>query len=99
MASMKDVARMADVSISTVSRVISNTIPVDPETRRRVERAIESTGYKPNLMARGLRIKSANLVGMLVPEIRTTSFSTLIEFVEENVEAPGVQPSSRRYRR
>jgi LacI family transcriptional regulator len=89
MASMKDVARMADVSISTVSRVISNTIPVDPETRRRVERAIESTGYKPNLMARGLRIKSANLVGMLVPEIRTTSFSTLIEFVEENVEALG----------
>ena len=89
MASMKDVARMAGVSISTVSRVISGTIPVDPETRRRVEKAIESTGYKPNLIARGLRVKSSNLIGMLVPEIRTTSFSTLIEFVEENVEALG----------
>jgi len=89
MASMKDVARLSDVSISTVSRVISGTIPVDRVTRRRVERAIESTGYKPNLIARGLRVKSTNLVGMLVPEIRTTSFATLIEYVEECAEALG----------
>ena len=89
MASMKDVARMADVSISTVSRVINGSIPVDPETRSRVERAVESTGYKPNLLARGLRVKSANLVGMLVPEIRAASFSTLIEHVEEHIEALG----------
>jgi DNA-binding LacI/PurR family transcriptional regulator len=89
MASMKDVARMADVSISTVSRVISGTIPVDVDTRNRVERAIQSIGYKPNLIARGLRVKSTNLVGMLVPEIRTTSFATLIEHVEESVEALG----------
>lgn len=88
-ASMKDVARMADVSISTVSRVISGTIPVDIDTRLRVEKAIESTGYKPNLIARGLRVKSTNLIGMLVPEIRTSSFSTLIEYVEESVEALG----------
>ncbi len=89
MASMKDVARLSDVSISTVSRVISGTIPVDEQTRQRVERAIESTGYKPNLIARGLRVKSTNLVGMLVPEIKTTSFATLIEHVENCAEALG----------
>ncbi len=80
---------MADVSISTVSRVISDTIPVDPDTRSRVEKAIASTGFKPNLVARGLRMKSAKLIGMLVPEIRTTSFSVLIEHVEESIEALG----------
>jgi LacI family transcriptional regulator len=89
MASMKDVARMADVSISTVSRVISGTIPVDPETRMRVDKAIASIGFKPNLIARGLRVKSTNLIGMLVPEIRTSSFATLIENIEESVEALG----------
>jgi len=89
MASMKDVARMADVSISTVSRVISGTVPVDDDTRLRVERAIASTEYKPNLIARGLRIKSTRLIGMLVPEITTTSFATLIELVEESVESHG----------
>lgn len=89
MASMKDVAKMADVSISTVSRVISGTTPVDPKTRKRVEQAIETTGFKPNLIARGLRVKSASLVGMLVPEIRTTSFSILIEYVEAAVESLG----------
>jgi len=88
-ASMKDVARLSDVSISTVSRVISGSIPVDEATRLRVERAIKSTGYKPNLIARGLRVKSTNLVGMLVPEIRTTSFATLIEYVEESAESLG----------
>ncbi len=88
-ASMKDVAKMADVSISTVSRVISGTTPVDPKTRKRVEQAVQATGFKPNLIARGLRVKSASLVGMLVPEIRTTSFSILIEHVETAVEALG----------
>jgi len=89
MASMKDVARMADVSISTVSRVISGTVPVDDDTRLRVERAIASTEYQPNLIARGLRIKSTRLIGMLVPEVTTTNFATLIELVEESVEGHG----------
>ena len=89
MASMKDVARMAGVSVSTVSRVISGSIPVDDETRFRVQRAIESTGYKPNLIARGLRIKSTRLIGMLLPEIRSSYFATLIEHVEEQVQKQG----------
>ncbi len=89
MASMKDIARLSGVSISTVSRVISGSIPVDEATRTRVEQAIESTGYKPNLIARSLRVKSTNLIGMLVPEIRTSSFSILIDYVEESVESLG----------
>lgn len=89
MASMKDVARMAGVSVSTVSRVINSSLPVEERTRSKVEKAISETGYKPNLIARGLRVKSSNLIGMLLPEIRSTSFSTLIEMVERSVEALG----------
>jgi ribose transport system substrate-binding protein len=55
MSSMKDVARLAGVSVSTVSRVINKNIPVDEETRRKVEEAIRKLDYKPNLLARGLR--------------------------------------------
>lgn len=55
MSSMKDVAKLAGVSISTVSRVINKSIPVDEDTRRRVEEAIRKLDYRPNLLARGLR--------------------------------------------
>ncbi|EFM26312.1 transcriptional regulator, LacI family, partial [Peptoniphilus duerdenii ATCC BAA-1640] len=49
---IKDVAKMADVSISTVSRVINDSKPVSPEARRRVLKAIEVLDYKPNEVAR-----------------------------------------------
>ena len=66
MPSMKDVAILAGVSTSTVSRVINNSMPVDEETRLKVERAIRTVNFKPSLVARGLRTKSANLIGIIV---------------------------------
>ncbi len=54
MSSMKDVARLAGVSVSTVSRVVNN-IQVEGNTRLKVEEAIRKLNYKPNLLARGLR--------------------------------------------
>ncbi|NLA14648.1 MAG: LacI family transcriptional regulator, partial [Tissierellia bacterium] len=48
MITIKDVARLAEVSISTVSRVINDSKPVSPEVRKRVLKVIEETGYKPN---------------------------------------------------
>ncbi|PID56771.1 hypothetical protein CSB45_10040 [candidate division KSB3 bacterium] len=55
MSSMKEVAKMANVSVSTVSRVINQSAQVDRETSRRVEDAIQALDYRPNLLARGLR--------------------------------------------
>ncbi|PIE35414.1 hypothetical protein CSA56_04335 [candidate division KSB3 bacterium] len=55
MSSMKDVAQLAGVSVSTVSRVINQSAQVDENTRQKVEAAILELGYQPNLLARGLR--------------------------------------------
>jgi len=70
MSSMKDVAYLAGVSLSTVSRVINNSIPVDKNTRLKVEEAIQKLKYKPNLLAKGLRLKSGGIIiDLVVPEI------------------------------
>ena len=87
MASMKDVATIAGVSVSTVSRVINNTRPVDENTRRQVIDAIEKVSYRPNLLASGLRSKSGNLIGLAVPEISEHSFDMFIKYTEERVRA------------
>ncbi len=86
---MKDVAMLAGVSISTVSRVINNSTPVDEETRSRVERAVRAINFKPSLMARGLRMKSANLIGIVVPELQHETFTSFIKFTEQRAEALG----------
>ncbi len=91
MASMKDVAKLAHVSVSTVSRVINNTIPVDERTRRQVERAIHKLDFKPNLLARGLRSKSGHLIGLAVPELLHPALSAFVNYVEESVRREGLQ--------
>lgn len=83
MASMKDVARLAGVSVSTVSRVVNKNIPVDEQTRKRVENAIDKVNYKPNLLARGLRSKSGHMIGLAVPEILHQAFTYWIKYCEE----------------
>jgi DNA-binding LacI/PurR family transcriptional regulator len=89
MASMKDVAKLANVSESTVSRVINRTIPVDAGTRLRVEEAVQKLDYKPNLLAKGLRIKRTHLIGLVVPEIVHHTFASFIQFLEESAVARG----------
>jgi DNA-binding LacI/PurR family transcriptional regulator len=89
MASIRDVAKLAGVSVSTVSRVLGDSPKVEPETRRRVEQAIETIGYRPNLLAQGLRSKSSNLLGLVVPEIRHETFASFIEYIEEEAAARG----------
>jgi DNA-binding LacI/PurR family transcriptional regulator len=91
MASMKDVARIARVSISTVSRVINKTVPVDEKTRLAVEKAIRKLAFKPNLLASGLRSKSGHVIGLAVPEILHPSFNAIIKHVEECVRREGLQ--------
>ena len=80
---IKDVAKMADVSISTVSRVINDSKPVSPEARRRVLHAIDVLDYKPNEVARSLVTKKSNLIGVIVEDIGSNFISQILRGVEE----------------
>ena len=82
-ATIKDVARMAEVSISTVSRVINDSKPVSPEARRRVLKAIDDLGYKPNEIARSLVTKKSNLIGVIVDDIGNSYVSQIVRGIEE----------------
>ncbi len=85
MSSMKDVARLAGVSPSTVSRVINQNIPVDARTKKRVEEAIRKLNYRPNLLAKGLRLRSGHFIGLVVPEfIPLHAFANIIKYTEES---------------
>lgn len=83
MASIKDVARLAGVSISTVSRVINGRGKTSKETREKVWRAVEALQYRPNLLARGLRSQKTRLLGLLVPDIDSPFFARLAKHIEE----------------
>ena len=62
----RDVARVAGVSQSTVSRVFSDVSSVKPELKERVYRAAEEIGYRPNLVARGMISGKTNVIGLVV---------------------------------
>ncbi len=78
---MHDVARVAGVSIKTVSNVINDFPHVRPSTRMRVLSAIEELGYRPNLSARGLRSGRTGVIGLAVPELRQNYFAELADAI------------------
>jgi len=89
MPSIKDVAKLVGCSTSTVSRVLNNRDAVDPKTRQKVLDAIEQLGYKPNLVAQGLRVKKGNLIGLVVPNTLTHSFNFLTYRIMEYARQQG----------
>jgi DNA-binding LacI/PurR family transcriptional regulator len=79
---MKDVARHAGVSISTVSYVLNGSGPVGPERRNRVLDAIRVLDYSPNGTARSLKKRSASTIGLVVPELTNPFFAMVAEGVQ-----------------
>lgn len=82
---IKDIAKQANVSISTVSRVLNDEPGVKPAIRKRVQKVIVETGYRPNQLARKLSKKDTNLIGVMLPSIhgyyqqRIKAITTLCE--------------------
>jgi len=89
MPTIKDVAKKANVSVATVSRVINNTGYVNQETRKMVLKVIEDLGYVPNELARSLFKKKSNIIGLVVPHIATFFFGELIESLEDAIAHKG----------
>lgn len=83
MITIKDVARLAEVSISTVSRVINDSKPVSPEVRRRVLKVIEETGYKPNDVARSLVTRRSYLIGVIINNLAQSYVADIVRGIEE----------------
>ncbi len=82
MATIKDVARTAGVSMSTVSHVLTGNRPISEATRARVLEAVGKLGYRPNQLAQGLVSKSSHSIGLLVPDLANPFFSSIAEAME-----------------
>jgi LacI family transcriptional regulator len=78
-----DVAREANVSMATVSRVVNNNPNVKPQTRKKVFEAIEKLGYRPNAVARGLASKKTTTVGVVIPDISNLNFAEVARGIED----------------
>lgn len=87
---MHDVAKLAGVSIKTVSNVINDFPHVRPETRERVQSAIDELRYRPNLSARGLRSGRTGVIGLAVPALRENYFAELADAVIRAADARGL---------
>jgi LacI family transcriptional regulator len=78
-----DVAREANVSMATVSRVVNGNPNVKPVTRKKVLDVIDRLGYRPNAVARGLASKKTTTVGVIIPDISNIFFAELARGIED----------------
>lgn len=87
---LSDVARAAGVSVSTASRVLSNSKhPLNEETRERILQIARELGYKPNLLARGLRKDQSYLVGVVVDNIDSIFAPPIIRGIQDVLKPAG----------
>ena len=82
MATLKDVARLACVDVSTVSRALNNSQYVHPDTKARVYAAAKELGYHPNVIAQALRQGKRHTIGAVVPRLHLATFSEILQGIE-----------------
>ena len=90
LATLADVAAEAGVSTATVSRALSGSRPVSPDTLKRVRAAAARLGYRHNAVASALRSNRTQSVGIVLPRYATVFLSALIESVTESLDAQGI---------
>lgn len=83
MSTIKDVAKLAGVSPSTVSRTLSNRIFVEEETRQKVLKAVDELNYKPSIMAKALREGRTYTIALLVPDINSLFYPMIMKSIEK----------------
>ena len=88
-ATIQDVAARSGVSISTVSRVVTGAVAVEPATAERVREAISALSYRPNLLARSFRRRVTHTIGLLVPDNSNPFFAEVARTIEDAGFAEG----------
>jgi LacI family transcriptional regulator len=78
-----DVAREANVSMATVSRVVNGNPNVKPATRKKVLEVIDRLDYRPNAVARGLASKKTTTVGVIIPDVSNIFFASLARGIDD----------------
>ncbi|WP_428911783.1 LacI family DNA-binding transcriptional regulator [Niallia sp. Krafla_26] len=91
MITIKEIAERANVSRTTVSRVINNSGYVSEEARNRVLKIIKETGYVPSENAKSLRTKKTKVIGVILPKISTETSSRLVNGIDDVLAKQGYQ--------
>lgn len=87
---IKDIAKKANVSITTVSRVLNNKSKgVSNETRENIWKIVDELNYVPNAVAKGLVMQKTNLIGLVIPDITNIYYAELSKGIEETADAYG----------
>ncbi|MGT2783947.1 LacI family DNA-binding transcriptional regulator [Streptococcus merionis] len=89
MTTLKDVAKLACVDVSTVSRALNNSAYVHPDTKARIMAAVKELSYQPNVLAKGLREGKRNTIGVVVPHLHLTVFAEITQGIEEAATKAG----------
>ncbi|WP_079527583.1 LacI family DNA-binding transcriptional regulator [Halobacillus hunanensis] len=83
MTTINDIAKMANVSRTTVSRVLNNSGYASEDVRKRILRIVEETGYVPSVSAKSLRTKKSGVIGVILPKISTETASRVVGGINE----------------
>jgi LacI family transcriptional regulator len=88
---LRDVARLAEVDISTVSRVVNDdpALRIADGTRARVEAAVRQLDYRPNVQARGLRLAKTWTIGFVIPDLMNPFYAPIVEGAERRASESG----------
>ena len=89
MATIRDVADRAGVSVGSVSAVINKTAPVSDDMRTKVLKAVEELGYTPDGVARSLKLGKTGIVGLLISDIANPHFTALVSAIETALDDAG----------
>ena len=89
MTTIREVAKLAGVSVATVSRTLNNSGYVSESTRKKVEKAVKELNFYPNEVARSLFQKKSKVIGLLLPDITNPFFPAVAKGVEDGVNQRG----------
>ena len=90
MSTIKDVAKLAQVSIGTVSNVI-NGKTINEDLIQRVEQAMEQLSYRPDANARNLKITKSNMIGIILPNVVQQEYAVFLEKAESLLKSNGYE--------
>lgn len=82
---VKDVAKLANVSTATVSNVLTNKKYVSEELKKKIDEAMKQLGYEPNIAARSLKVNKTFKIGVIVPDITNPFFSEIVKYIERTI--------------